>query len=194
MIDEVGLGREFFEGLERVDAEIVAAVAMAGCATCGGRLHRADYPRKPRGGGLGAAGEFFRSRFSLCCGREGCRRRATPPSVRFLGRRVYLGAAVIVGSVIALALATAATVQRATGIPAKTTRRWLRWWRGPFTATSVFLGLAGRMVPAVARLELPRSLLDRLPGVSRVQTMLVWLAPLTTMSIADGARFVRGTV
>jgi hypothetical protein len=194
MIDEVGLGREFFEGLERVDAEVVAAVAMAGCAKCGGRLHRADYPRKPRGGGLAAAGEFFRSRFSLCCGREGCRRRATPPSVRFLGRRVYLGAAVIVGSVIALALATAATVQRATGIPAKTTRRWLRWWRGPFTATSVFLGLAGRMVPAVARLELPRSLLDRLPGVGRVQRLLVWLAPLTTMSIADGARFVRGTM
>ena len=30
-------------------------------------------------------------RFSFCCDQEGCRRRHTPPSVRFLGRRVYGG-------------------------------------------------------------------------------------------------------
>jgi hypothetical protein len=49
---------------------------------------------------MGRAAESFDRRFSLCCGREGCRRRATPPSVRFLGRRVYVGAVVIVASVL----------------------------------------------------------------------------------------------
>jgi hypothetical protein len=34
-------------------------------------------------------------RFSFCCDRDGCRNRATPPSVRFLGRKVYLGAVVM---------------------------------------------------------------------------------------------------
>ena len=42
------------------------------------------------------AAEAFSRRFSLCCGRDGCRHRATPPSVRFLGGRVYVGAVVIV--------------------------------------------------------------------------------------------------
>jgi hypothetical protein len=32
-------------------------------------------------------------RLSLCCSQ--CRRRTTPPSVRFLGRRVYLAAVVV---------------------------------------------------------------------------------------------------
>jgi hypothetical protein len=35
---------------------------------------------------------------SLCCSRDGCRRRMTPPSVRFLGRRVYLGAVLVLVS------------------------------------------------------------------------------------------------
>ena len=34
-------------------------------------------------------------RLSFCCDRDGCRKRVTPPSVRFLGRKVYLGAIVI---------------------------------------------------------------------------------------------------
>jgi len=47
-------------------------------------------------------GEASVRRFSLCCGARAVRKRATPPSVRFLGRRVYLGAVVIVASMVAL--------------------------------------------------------------------------------------------
>jgi len=91
MFGEIGLGSEFFEGLVAIDAEITARVAAAGCRFCGGPLHRGDYDRKPRGGAVAVAAEAFTRRFSLCCGREGCRRRAMPPSVRFLGRRVAWG-------------------------------------------------------------------------------------------------------
>lgn len=81
---------------------------------------------KPRGGALAAAGEEHTLRFSLCCGREGCRKRAAPPSVRFLGRRVYLGAALLVASILRLTHREPAELRRLTGIPAQTVERWSR--------------------------------------------------------------------
>lgn len=195
-MDEVVLGSEFFAILFQIDEELAAKVAAGGCAHCGGPLHRGDYPRKPRGGLLGVAGEIFTKRLSFCCGQEGCRRRATPPSVRFFGRRIYLGGVVIVASIVAMALATAGSIRRTTGIAARTTRRWIGWWRGSFVATSVFLTLSGRFVPAVSRLELPCSLLERFQGdaLTRLQRMLLALCALTTNSISDCARLLRDIV
>jgi len=196
MFDPIELGREFFERLTAVDAAITAKVAASACSRCGGPLHVGNYPRKPRGGLLGVAGEGFAVRFSLCCGREGCRRRTTPPSVRFLGRRVYLGGVFIVASVVAVAFMTGSAAQRATGVPLRTLRRWGRWWRGQFPQTAVFVSLSARLVPALERKLLPMSWLKRLPGLpeGRVRLALGWLAPLTTASTSDGARFVRGLV
>lgn len=74
---------------------------------CGGPLRAGNFPRKPRGALIAPAGEAFLVRFSLCCGREGCREHATPPSLRFLGRRVYLGVVVIVTSLVAQAIGAA---------------------------------------------------------------------------------------
>lgn len=195
MFNGIELGREFFAKLTAIDEAMVVEAAAGACATCGGPLHRGDYPRKPRGGRIAVAGEAFDRRFSLCCGREGCRKRATPPSVRFLGRRVYVGGAVIVASVIAMAATAARAGVRATGIAARTTRRWLRWWRGSFTATSVFVQICARLVPAVERRSLPASILERVDGEphQRVARLLGWLAPITTCS-ANGSRLVRGAV
>jgi hypothetical protein len=191
MFDQIELGGEFFEGLLAMDLAIVEEASREACPFCGGRLHRGDYPRKPRGGLIGKAAEAYERRFSLCCGREGCRKRATPPSVRFLGRRVYVGAVVIVASVVAVMKAAASAVSRATGIAARTTRRWLRWWRGPFTATSVFVQISSRMVPAVSRALLPASIVERLLGAveGRVRMLLGWLLPITT--VTSSSRFVR---
>jgi hypothetical protein len=196
MFDPIEWGREFFERLRAVDATIAARVAAGACSRCGGPLHVGNFLRKPRGGLLAAAGEDFALRFSLCCGREGCRRRTTPPSVRFLGRRVYLGAVVILASAIAIAAVTGAAGRRATGVPPRTLRRWARWWRGSFPETGVFASLSARLVPAVPRERLPTSLLERFAGASaaQVRCMLTWLAPLTTATTPDGARFVRGLV
>jgi hypothetical protein len=196
MFDEIRLRSEFFELLTGIDATIAARVVEKGCRFCGGPLHRGDYPRKPRGGLVAEAAEAFARRFSLCCGREGCRRRATPPSVRFLGRRVYVAAVVVVASVVALAYTAASAARRVTGIPERTTRRWLRWWRGEFVQTPVFVALSGRLVPGIDRVQLPRSILERFAGPAsvRLQELLTWLAPITTTSTPDGSRFVRGTV
>jgi hypothetical protein len=196
MFDPFELGIEFFEGLTAIDAAIVERAAEEPCRDCGGPLYRGDYPRKPRGGRLAAAAEAFARRFSLCCGRDGCRHRATPPSVRFLGRRVYVGAVVIAASAIALTTMAVAAAARSTGVPPRTTRRWLRWWRGPFTASSPFVELTGRLVPTPERRRLPLSLLERLDGgrSESVVKLLVWLAPITTTSCPDGSRFLRGAM
>ena len=193
MVDEIDFGREFFTVLEELDAEMARRAAAVGCPRCEGPLHRGNYTRKPRGALIAPAGEAFVVRFSLCCGREGCRKRATPPSVRFLGRRVYLGAVVIVASIVALALRSAGEIRRQTGVPARTVQRWLGWWQGPFLDTEVFITLCARLI-GVDVGRVPASIVGRLAGTptERVQRMLAWLAPLTTGSVPDGARFLRG--
>lgn len=193
MIDLFEFGSEFFEGLKAIDVAIVEQAAQQPCAECGGRLYRGDYPRKPRGGRIAVEAEGWLRRFSLCCGKEGCRRRATPPSVRFLGRRVYVGAVVVVASAFAIATAAASAAIRATGIPARSIRRWLRWWRDSFPASKPFAQLSARLVPTPERRRLPLSLLQRFSpkGEGAVSKLLTWLAPLTTASCPDAATLLR---
>jgi len=195
MLDQFDLGHDFFEKLALVDEGIARAVAANNCPACGGRLHRGDYERKPRGGLIAPKGETSVTRFSLCCGREGCRKRALPPSVRFLGRRVYLGVVVIVASIVAQALTELGELgelRSKTGVPARTVRRWLGWWSGPFVTTEVFVTVCARLV-GVAAAELPSSIVERLEGspMEKVSAMLDLLAPLTTRSVPDGSRYVR---
>jgi hypothetical protein len=194
MLDDLDLGREIFVLLVRLDEAMTRWVAAGGCARCEGPLHRGDYARKPRGALIAPAGEAFVVRFSLCCGREGCRKRATPPSVRFLGRRVYLGAVVIVASIVGLAVRAARESGRGTGVPARTTRRWLCWWQGPFLDTEVWVRLCAQLIGVEVE-QVPASIVGRLPGTwtERVMGMLSWLLPLTTSTVPDGARFSRGT-
>ena len=73
----------FFQSLRQFDKEIFLTAKAQGCPHCGGPLDTANYLRKTRG-----MAEENELRFSLCCRREGCRKRRLPPSVRFLGRRV----------------------------------------------------------------------------------------------------------
>ena len=193
MLDDPDLGREFLELLVEMDEAVTQRVAAEGCPVCDGPLHRSDYDRKPRGLAIAEKSEAFGRRFSLCCGREGCRKRALPPSVRFLGRRVYLGAVVILASIVALTLRSAVEVRRQTGVPARTTRRWLGWWQDAFLQTGVFVTICARLV-GVDVGRVPGSIVERLEGTrrERVRTMLEMLAPLTTSSVPDGSRFLRG--
>jgi hypothetical protein len=190
MFTQFDFGCEFFALLEQFDEASTRQVAAKGCPVCRGPLHRGDYDRKPRGGVIASAGEEFLRRFSLCCGREGCRKRAMPPSLRFLGRRVYLGVVVIVASMVAQAKAAAS--KRLTGVPRRTTQRWIAWWQGPFLRTDVFLALRALLI-GVAIEELPASIVLRFAGsaTQQVRAMLEWLAPLTTSAVPERSRFVR---
>ena len=195
MVPVCEVGDKILQWLVAIDEETCLRVAAAGCSWCGGPLHRSDYPRKPRGGLLAVGGEVFTLRLSLCCGRQGCRRRATPPSVRFLGRRVYLGAAVILSSIVAQGLATARKVKQATGIAARTVARWRRWWQTGFVQSRLFEAERGRFMPPLVIAELPASLVERFQVLAADAAALVrtlgFCSPLTTTSVADGSRFVR---
>ena len=194
-MDELVLGREFFVMLEQADQKTVQQAVAEGCAVCGGSLHHADFVRKPRGALIARQGEQSVKRFSLCCGREGCRKRRTPPSLRFLGRRVYLGVVVIVASFLAQALAAAHAIQQQRGVPGRTVRRWLAWWGGTFIDTEVFVAVRARLI-GVDESKLPVSIVERLPGSpeQQVRAMLDLLRPLTAGSMRDGAHFSRGIV
>jgi len=147
----------FFKQLDDEDARIAAQVKASGCPACGGRLDRADYPRKPRGGELGAAGESFDRRRSLCCGREGCRRRRTPRSLVFLGRRVYLAITVV--------LAAWRTPTTWSSPPRRTIGRW-RGWFASLRGTAWWAAVRARLSPTAEPAEiLPEAIIERvLPG------------------------------
>ena len=98
MYHELMRDASFWAFLFSVDQDLAEHCRQGGCG-CGGRLHRANYPRKPDGGPRDLPVEY-RYRLSFCCERDGCRKRATPPSVRFLGRKVYLGVIVILVSAL----------------------------------------------------------------------------------------------
>ena len=111
------------ELLEKVDEDLADLTRQAGCVYCGGRLHSANYPRKPRGL---PKGQDWPRRFSFCCARDGCRRRATPPSVRFLGRRVYAGFVFVLLSAMRHGLSPqrVQSLRASTGAHRRTLERW----------------------------------------------------------------------
>lgn len=199
MSHESMFGEEWFASLEEFDRQIAEAVAAEGCRHCGGPLYQGNYERKPRGAQIARAGEAFTLRHSLCCGREGCRRRALPPSLRFLGRRVYLEAVVLLATVQAMALKTLRQAREVTGVPVRTLRRWHGWWTEGFPGSAVWTQLRARFVPPPpAESELPRSLIERAEAVLGVDVAISdvlllaarWLSPVTTQSVPDGSRFV----
>jgi len=172
----------FFLALLLFDRDLAEGYRLEGCP-CGGSLHRAAYLRKPRGGPSGLP-EGFCLRESFCCSREGCRRRLTPPSLRFLGRRVYLGAVVVLVS----AMVQGVTEKRSKkmwevcGVSRRTLRRWRKWWQERFVGTQLWTILRGRFVPPVKESLLPWSLLERIEGQEaseRVLGTLRLLLPLT---------------
>lgn len=203
MLPDLRLGEKFFAALTGFDAEIAQKVAAAGCPHCGGPLYQANYERKPRGGHIAAAGEAFSLRHSLCCGREGCRKRALPPSLRFLGRRVYVEAVVLLASVAAQLLSALGDARSATGVPGRTLRRWGAWWRDTFPQSSTWAELQARFTPPPPdEVALPGSLVSRLRSDLEQQRLTSTvedvcglaarlLAPATTRSVPDGSRFMR---
>lgn len=172
----------FFQFLFCIDQEHAASVRVRGCAFCGGPLHQANYERKPGDSPWRAPADS--TRFSLCCH---CRRRCTPASVRFLGRRVYRGAVVLLATALrsGLNLRRGQQLSQQLGIPVRTIQRWRQWWLTNFTKTEVWRDLRGRFMPTVAESTLPGGLLDRAVGDDKrvvLAKVLRWFAPLSTLT------------
>jgi hypothetical protein len=153
-------GARFWSFLFAIDEDLAEAARKNGCP-CGGRLHRANYPRKPRGTPAQLP-EPERMRHSFCCDRDGCRKRVTPPSVRFLGQKVYLAAVILILS----ALRQGPSPRRVRDLSARfgadrrTIARWQVFWRELFPQTPFWKTARARLAPVVPILCLPSALLD----------------------------------
>jgi len=175
----------FGTALLSLDQELAAKARQAGCS-CGGVLHRADFLRKPRGGPPDLPAEYC-YRFSFCCNREGCRKRVTPPSVRFLDRKVYLHAVII----LVAALRQGPTPRRVRelselfGADRRTIVRWQIFWKEQFPQTAFWKVARGFLLPAVDAASLPLELLRRFlfghdsDPTSGWKKLLLFLSPIT---------------
>ena len=150
----------FWAFLFDIDQEFAEASQAEKCPSCGCRLDCANYPRKPRG--PRDLPNEYRFRLSFCCARDGCRKRVTPPSVRFLGRKVYLGAVVVLVS----AMRQGATPRRVRelmelfGVERRTIYRWRDFWNDRFPKTTFWKLARARLVPVFEIVDFPRSLLE----------------------------------
>lgn len=184
----------FLCSLLDLDLKTTAHVRAGKCCHCGGPLCRADYPRKPRG----VPREFekeFSKRLSLCCGAEGCRKRTTPPSVRFLGRRVYAAVSFILLSM----LYHGVTVERERQLrrqlhgqfPAdqRTLARWREWWQRVLPTSSFWRVARSQLRSPVSSTDLPAGLVQSFLGdaASQLTSTLKFLSPLSVSSCSSGS-------
>ena len=169
--------------LLRVDQDLAEETRKNAC-TCGGRLHSANYRRKPRGTPVQLA-EQECLRLSFCCDRDGCRKRTTPPSVRFLGPKVYLG----VVDILISAMRQVPSPRRVRELSARfgadrrTIARWQVFWRERFPQTPFWKIARARLIPIVEIVSLPYSLVDAFLCRHRIcrgwTVLLRFLSPIT---------------
>jgi hypothetical protein len=179
----------FYHLLLHIDQDLAEQTRAQRCR-CGGVLHSARYPRKPRGLPSGARSccDF---RYSFCC--AGCRRRTTPFSVRFFGRRVYVAAIMVVVSATRASAGTAAAMRQldALGVPPSTIARWRHWWTTGFVGTPFWALGRAAFVPPVDPALVPASLLVRFANTQPAEPLLHllrWLSPLTSGSAVSTLR------
>ena len=169
---------KFLTLLLRVDHEFAAQRRADGCR-CGGNLHSADYPRKPRGIPRSMRDDYS-SRLSLCC--AVCRTRSTSLSVRFLGRRVYLALAVVLVSGSRTgSTATGARLGAELGVARQTLQRWQAWWTLQFPLTPLWRATCARFMPPADIAGFPGTLIERFLGspADSLMRLLVFLSPVT---------------
>jgi hypothetical protein len=174
--------RAFQKLLLEFDEDLAEEARAQGCPDCNGKLHSAVFRRKPRGTLQSFEPEFC-MRLSFCCATDGCRHRTTPPSLRFLSRRIYLGAVVVLVS----ALRSGATpcrmkaLQELVGVSRQTVLRWQHWWQEVFPHTAFWRGARGALRAPVEIGTLPLSLLEQFTGAAseRLLDLLRFLKPLT---------------
>lgn len=184
-MEKIVQDRELYQWLERVDRDLAEEARVGGCVHCAGKLHRGDYARKPRGVPEAVVGGWER-RLSFCCSRQGCRKRKTPPSVRFLGRKVYVGVVVVLlaAMVHGLSKERVRRLGEALGIDRRTLLRWGRWWTETFVKSGFWRAERGRFGRPLREDRMPLALVEGFCGMERegLVRLLKFLSPMTTGS------------
>jgi len=183
MYHDLHRNSSFWAFLFSVDQDLAKKAREKGCL-CGGRLHCANYPRQPRG--TDNLPVEYGYRLSFCCDRDGCRKRVTPPSVRFLGRKVYLGAVVVLVAAMRQGAAPRRVreLSKLFGADRRTIERWRVFWEEHFPQIPFWKAARGLLVPTFEIAAFPLSLLEAFfcdrhlcRGLKR---LLYFLSPITT--------------
>lgn len=177
------VGKPEFQQLQlSIDRDIAAQAQARGCRDpdCDGNLHVGHFERKPRGAPVC---EEYCLRFSFCCDEEDCRKRSTPPSVRFLGPKVYISSVVVLVTVLRHGVTPARlkTLQELLSVSRQTVLRWKQWWTKALPRTDFWTAARGLLRDPVQSEQLPASLLDRFSGdlEERLLFLLRFITPLT---------------
>lgn len=179
---------QFTDLLWHFDQDLANQCRAQGCSHCEGRLHLARYPRKPRG--LGPQWrEDYCWRWSFCCAEEECRTRITPASLCFLGRRVYLGAVVVLTACMQQGLSDRrmAALNLVLEVPRRTLKRWRVWWQEVFVHTTFWQVARARLMPPVDEQQLPLSLFERFAGAEfgqQLERLLKFISALSTRALS----------
>ncbi len=162
MLPELTQKTSLYNLLFRIDEDLAEEVKKKGCPYCGGPLHYGNYPRKPRGGPDDIPDEL-QVRHSLCCGQKGCRKRQKPPSVRFMGQKVYWACVILIVMVLRQNRPngkSASELQRMFGISYQTIVRWIQYFRDEFPQSNWWQRLRGRVDSTISNSGLPGNLLN----------------------------------
>ena len=162
MLTELLQRISLFRLLRAIDSDLARDKRGQRCPHCGGPLHQSNYARKPRGGPT-TIPEAYLIRESLCCGREGCRKRSLPPSCLFMGRRVYWGCVILVVMTLRQKRpggASARRLQAIFEISRSTLARWFAYFKEEFPTSAKWQRLRGRVIARVENDRLPTSLLE----------------------------------
>jgi hypothetical protein len=169
--------------LLKIDKDLAAETREKGCPHCGGVLHSACYPRKLKKPCVPHDGKQI-VRFSFCCSADGCRRRITSPSVRFLGRKRYLSVVVVLLGTMChrLTQRRAEELEKLVGVSRRTLSRWQRWWQEAFPASRFWKYSRAFIVPPLDPAHLCRDLVDRFSAQyerAGMVKLLRFLSPLS---------------
>jgi len=166
---------------ERVDRDLAKQAEEQRCEHCGEKLHRGDFSRKPRGP---ATMMGWDSRYSFDC--SACRKRKTPPSVRFLGRKVYVGVVVVLVAAMMHGESgrRIAVLHEALGIDERTLKRWRQWWLEVFVQTPFWRANKARFMPVLKEAVMPYCLVEAFDAQRRegLLKLMEFLSPITTTS------------
>ncbi len=171
----------FHNSLFDLDRLIAEQFRHSQCPLCFGNLNQSNFPRKPRGVPEETDPDYH-IRFSLCCSTDGCRKRFTPPSMRFLSRKVYSSVVIIILFLLKpetdeSRIETINTLLGST-LSVETLRRWRQFWTKDVPQTHTWKRLAFSSAHAQ---NLPVSLLTLFEQTAR-QALIMGLKlilPLT---------------
>ncbi len=162
MLSKVLKNESLFWDLYKIDLATAELYRQKQCPHCQGPLYYANYFRKPRGEPEGLPEEYF-LQFSLCCGKEGCRKRLIPPTCRFLGRKVYWYAAIL--TIVSdwqnkIQNMTISELAGKIGISRNTLKRWIYFFKNTFPVSFQWRKIRGRVSTIVKNAHLPGSLIN----------------------------------